>query len=100
VGMGRNYFPGIELEKFDDRSKRQIEASIEKDFNHAYLGIKQLPRNARFGVYVAYVYYLALFRKIRNTPSDRILRTRIRIRNRKKAQLLAWSYFKHQLNLM
>lgn len=100
VGMGRNYFPGIEIERLDEVSKKQIEESIALDFKHAYTGIKQLPRQARFGVYVAYVYYLALFNKIKNTNSHAIMRTRIRIRNRHKAQLLAYSYFKHQFNLM
>ena len=100
VGMGRVYFPGIEMERFDDATKRLIEESIFKDFEHAYQGIKQLPRGARLGVYIAYVYYLALFKKIRNTPSHKVLQARIRIPNPHKAQLLAYSYFKHQLNLI
>lgn len=100
VGMGRSYFPELEMERFDDLCKRKIEASIQQDFHNGYLGIRKLPRSARFGVYVAYVYYLALFKKIRNTPSDLVLRSRIRIRNRHKARLLAYSFFKHQLNLI
>lgn len=99
-GMGRSYFPGIDLRKFDDSSKKLIEESIATDFHHGYEGIKQLPKSARFGVYVAYVYYLALFKKIKNTPSEKVLQCRIRIRNRHKARLLAYSYFKHQLNML
>jgi 15-cis-phytoene synthase len=100
IGMGRNYFPGVDLGNLNDHSKRQIEASIDNDFKEAFRGIKALPRSSRFGVYVAYVYYLALFRKIRNTPSEAVMNRRIRIRNRYKATLLAYSYVKHQLNLM
>jgi phytoene/squalene synthetase len=100
VGMGRTYFPGLELDRFDDHNKRLIEANIEKDFNDGYLGIRELPRSARFGVYVAYVYYLALFKKIKNTPPELVLQSRIRIRNRHKARLLAYSFFKHQLNML
>ncbi len=99
-GMGRSYFPNIDLSKFDDSSKKLIEESIATDFHHGYEGIKQLPKSARFGVYVAYVYYLALFKKIKNTPSEKVLQSRIRIRNRHKARLLAYSYFKHQLNML
>lgn len=99
-GMGRSYFPGIDLHIFNDTCKAAIEASISEDFHAAYLGIKKLPRAARLGVYVAYVYYLALFRKIRNTPSELVMKSRIRIRNRHKARLLAYSYVKHQLNLI
>jgi Phytoene/squalene synthetase len=67
-GMGRTYFPGLNVDQFNAETKGKIEASIEEDFNAGYEGIKKLPRSARFGVYVAYVYYRALFRKIRNTP--------------------------------
>jgi 15-cis-phytoene synthase len=100
VVMGRVYFPGIEMRQFNDTTKKQIEESIERDFRHAYIGIKQLPKSARFGVYIAYVYYLALFKKIRNTPSHEVLNARISIPNPHKAQLFAYSYFKHQLNLI
>jgi phytoene synthase len=98
LGLGRSYFPEVELSRFDDQSKKEIEASIAADFSNGFKGIKQLPRSSRLGVYVAYVYYLALFKKIKNTPSDLVMRTRIRIRNRHKATLLAYSYVKHQLN--
>jgi phytoene/squalene synthetase len=100
IGLGRLYFPGIEMEKFTETTKELIEHSIASDFEHAYQGIKQLPRTARLGVYVAYVYYLALFKKIKNTPSQLVLQSRIRIPNQHKAKLLAYSYFKHQLNLI
>jgi 15-cis-phytoene synthase len=100
VGMGRSYFPGLDIDRFDENTKREIEENIAHDFAMGFEGIKQLPRSARFGVYVAYVYYLALFNKIRNTPSELVLSRRIRIRNRHKARLLAYSFVKHQLNLI
>lgn len=98
--MGRSYFPGLDFEKFDDAKKTEIEESIKIDFEEGLQGIKLLPRSSRFGVYVAYVYYTALFNKIKNTPCERVLESRIRIRNRHKATLLAYSYVKHQLNLI
>ncbi|MCB0487455.1 MAG: phytoene/squalene synthase family protein [Cyclobacteriaceae bacterium] len=99
-GMGRSYFPGIDLEKFDESDKTKIESDIAADFHQGYLGIKELPRGARFGVYVAYLYYLALFKKIKNTPSEHVMKRRIRIRNRHKFRILFYSYLKHQLNLI
>ena len=96
--MGRVYFPGLDLKHFDEPCKKRIEDSIRKDFDEAVKGIKKLPRSARFGVYVAYVYYLALFRKIKNTPSHMVMRNRIRIPKPHKATLLAYSFVKHQLN--
>lgn len=99
-GMGRTYFPGLSLQEFNDRNKMLIEADIEADFDAGYQGIKQLPRSARFGVYIAYLYYRALFNKIRNTPSDHVMKNRIRIRNRHKLSILAYSFLKHRLNLI
>jgi phytoene synthase len=99
-GMGRTYFPGLSLEDFNDHNKKLIEADIEGDFNMGYEGIKQLPRSARFGVYIAYLYYRALFNKIRNTDPDHVMKSRIRIRNRHKLSILAYSFVKHRLNLI
>ncbi len=99
-GMGRSYFPGVDLTHFTEETKKEIEDDIAKDFNAGYEGIKQLPRSARFGVYVAYLYYMALFEKIKNTPCHVVLQSRIRVRNRRKISILAYSYLKHQLNLL
>lgn len=100
LGMGRCYFPDLDLSHFDENSKKEIEKNIANDFAEGFKGIQKLPGSARFGVYVAYVYYLALFKKIRNTPSETVLSGRIRIRNRYKATLLAYSFVKHQLNMI
>lgn len=100
VGMGRTYFPDVDMNNFNDETKREIEENIAQDFHHGYEGIVKLPRSSRFGVYVAYVYYLALFKKIKNTPSEDVLQSRVRIANHYKARLLAYSYFKHQLNML
>ncbi len=98
--LGRSYFPGIDLSSFDQESKATIEESISEDFRNGFAGILQLPKSSRFGVYVAYAYYLALFRKIRNTPSEQVMQTRIRIKNRQKVTLLAYSYVKDRLGLI
>jgi phytoene/squalene synthetase len=99
-GMGRSYFPGVDLTHFTEETKKEIEDDIAKDFHSGYEGIKQLPKSARFGVYVAYLYYMALFEKIKNTPCHVVLQSRIRVRNRRKISILAYSYLKHQLNLI
>lgn len=99
-GLGRVYFPNVNWNNFNEEEKERILAGISSDFHEAYLGIKQLPGEARFGVYVAYVYYLALFRKIKRTPSQEILRQRIRIRNSYKTTLLIISFVKYRLNLI
>lgn len=100
IGMGRSYFPEVNLDNFNDNSKKQIEDSIAADFNEGYKGIQKLPRSSKLGVYVAYLYYMALFNKIKNTPSEYVLENRIRIPNRHKFSILFYSYLKHQFNLI
>lgn len=97
---GRVYFPGVDFTKFTESDKKNIEADIEKDFDHALVGIKMLPVGSRLGVYLAYIYYLQLFKKIRNLPPNRIMEERIRIPDFKKILLLSKTYFLHSLRLI
>lgn len=98
-GLGRTYFPDVEVGQFDRSTKLRIENEMEADFDSGLEGILQLPRNARFGVYLAYVYYWALFKKIKSTPPAEMLERRIRISNPQKFSLLATSLVRHKLNL-
>ncbi|MCR9154697.1 MAG: phytoene/squalene synthase family protein [Bacteroidetes bacterium] len=98
--LGRVYFPGVDMTVFNDSVKAEIEEDIEKDFKAGYEGIIQLPKQARFGVYVAYVYYYRLFMKIKATPSNTILSKRVRIPNHNKYRLLVSSYLRHSFNIL
>jgi len=97
---GRVYFPGVDFLHFTNRDKEMIEADIKKDFDDAYLGIIQLPKSARFGVYLAYVYYTNLFSKIKRATAARVKEERIRVRDSKKMYLLFSSALKSRLNMM
>lgn len=99
-GLGRAYFPGLDVDRFDDYAKARIEKEIEEDFNVSLIGIQMLPKSSRLGVYTAYLYYRRLFDKIRSVPSERILDERIRIPNREKIALAAGSYIRNSLNLL
>lgn len=98
--LGRSYFPNIDMRGFNDATKRELENDIAQDFQMGYEGILQLPKKARFGVYVAYVYYYSLFQKIQATPSKVILNQRVRIPNRNKYGLLVSSYVRHSFNIL
>jgi len=97
---GRIYFPGVDFDSFSHSAKEAIEQDIQKDFEHAYQGIINLPKGARLGVYLAYVYYLNLFKKIKNLPASQIKEERIRIPDRRKMLILAQTYFKHTMNVL
>ena len=96
--LGRTYFPGVDLNNFNEEVKASIEADIDIDFKAGYEGIKLLPKGARFGVYIAYVYYYSLFKKIRKTHCDLILNERVRISNKRKYGLFLSSYLRHTIN--
>ena len=67
---GRVYFPGVDFKAFDPEAKARIEADIQADFDAAYQAILQLPKGARQGVYLAYVYYCTPFQQNKK-PSRR-----------------------------
>ncbi|MCO6475602.1 MAG: phytoene/squalene synthase family protein [Phaeodactylibacter sp.] len=97
---GRVYFPGVDFTRFTNEDKLAIEADIKKDFDDAYKGIIRLPKGARFGVYLAYIYYINLYKKIRSAPAERVTEERIRVPNRRKAVLLFSSALRNSLNLL
>ncbi len=99
-GLARVYFPGCDFNNFTEAEKRGIEEDIHADFRNAYEGITKLPLKARFGVYVAYKYYLSLFKKIKKMEPARVLEERIRIPNYYKAMIILRAGVKNQLRLI
>lgn len=99
-GLDRMYFPDCDFRNFTEADKARIEKDIQDDFNAAYQGIIRLPLKSRFGVYVAYKYYLSLFNKIKKLEPQRILEERIRIPNYGKAFIVAKAGLRSQLNIL
>ena len=95
--LGRTYFPNLDMTAFNNTIKSQIENEIHTEFREALLGIKKLPGSAKFGVYLAYKYYLSLFAKIRKKSSEEILEHRIRISNAHKALVALKSYLRYKI---
>lgn len=98
--LQRAYFPGFKKDSFNELQKKEIEQDIEQDFKTAFEGIKKLPLSARFGVYVAYKYYMALFKKVKRARAERILEERIRIPNHMKLVIVFKAGLRSQLNLI
>ncbi|WP_396146534.1 phytoene/squalene synthase family protein [Flavobacterium sp.] len=96
--LSRTYFPNTDLTKLDEASKQNIISEIEADFEASYQGIINLPIEAKFGVYTAYIYYKKLLSKLKKTPSEEIKNTRIRVSDYQKMQLFAKCYFSYKLN--
>ncbi len=98
--LGRTYFPNVDMTKFSTSVKHTIEREIEQDFIKALIGIKKLPASSKGGVYLAYVYYNSLFKKIKKVPAQKILSERIRISNGEKFGLMLNSMFQYKMNLL
>jgi phytoene synthase len=97
---GRTYFPGVDFNNFTEQVKLNIQANIQSDFDAAFAGIKQLPVGTRLGVYIAYTYYLQLFKKIKNTPANVIMQKRIRVSDTCKIGLYVKAVLQQKLNVI
>ena len=98
--LSRVYFPNVDMNNFNEKTKQEIILEIDKDFANAVKGIDKLPKNSKFAVYIAYRYYNKLLKKLKSTPSENIVKKRIRIHNLTKFIVIARSYVKYQLNLI
>lgn len=95
--LGRTYFPNVDIAAFDNKVKAEIEEEITAEFKEALEGIKKLPASSRFGVYLAYRYYLSLFKKIKKTSANQMINQRIRISNSKKISLMMGCYVEYKM---
>lgn len=98
--LGRTYFPDVNMNNFTPEDKQKIQDEIEADFKEALIGIRKLPASSRGGVYLAYVYYVSLFKKIKNVSPDRILKERIRISNGHKFTLMINSMVQNKTGML
>lgn len=98
--LGRTYFPNIEMNVFDNCVKCRIENEIETEFKEALVGIKMLPNSSRFGVYLAFKYYISLFKKIKSTPAEKIMCERIRIPDSQKLSVMMRSYVRYKIAML
>jgi phytoene/squalene synthetase len=97
--LGRVYFPGLKLTKFDDETKDKLIEEIEIEFEAALEGIKKLPNSAKYGVYLAYLYYKCLAAKIGKMTSKNLLKRRASVSNFKKLTLAIRVIFMRKLKI-
>ena len=95
--LGRTYFPEVNMENFSKSDKLKIENEIENEFIEGLKGIQMLPNTSKGGVYLAYMYYYNLFKKIKKIPAHQILEKRTRISNFRKFTILVSSMIKYHL---
>ncbi|HLN74876.1 MAG TPA: phytoene/squalene synthase family protein [Prolixibacteraceae bacterium] len=96
---GRVYFSNIDFEHFTPETKRHLETEIEKDFFESMKGIRQLKKQVRLGVYLAYRYYFHLLKEIEQANPEDILKKRYRVTSTKKTVLLLKAFLRNSLNI-
>lgn len=91
--LDRVYFPVLNSKPLNEDTKTQILNDIYEDFSIAAEGIKQLPAEAKWGVYTAYFYYLALTGRIKKTKAEVLKNKRISVPVPVKMYMLIKAFF-------
>jgi phytoene/squalene synthetase len=94
----RIYLPEVfDTKKITEEEKQKLVSETEKEFQLALDGIKRLPELVKTGVYSAYLYYIALLRKIKKSSVQTLLNKRVRVNNFHKLLLLIKAYIQTRL---
>jgi phytoene/squalene synthetase len=91
---GRVYFPDVDFSSFTESQKKLIESDIANDLEKSLVGIRKLPKEAKLGVYVAYLYFKALLIRIKRVKAERIMQERIRVPDLVKSIIIVKAKFK------
>lgn len=97
-GLNRLYFPDVDMDNFTEEVKQKLIDDIENDFDEAVKGIRELPGRSKLATFIAFTYYKQLLKKLKQTPAEKIVKTRIRVPDSKKFILLEKAVMKYKLN--
>ncbi len=92
IRLGRSYFPGVNVDNFDEATKQRLVKDIDSELDKARNAIPLLPKSAARAVKAACELFASLNKKISNTDATELINTRISVANRKKLMILASSY--------
>ncbi len=87
--LGRSYFPGLDVDSFDDADRDRLLDDIEEDLARAALVVPLLPTSSRRAVRAAHATFTELTRRLRATPAAEIRRRRVSVPRSVKARLVA-----------
>ncbi len=87
--LGRSYFPGVNVESFDQATQIRLIEDIENDLATSAKTLPLLPMGSRKAVAAAQMFFQALNERIRNTPAEVLIESRISVPNSQKLVILA-----------
>lgn len=86
--LGRSYFPDVNVQTFNEETKKRLVADINKDLSQSAKTIALLPKSSRRAVAAAQFLFTTLNKKISKTPANKLITTRIRVNNFHKLFIL------------
>lgn len=87
--LRRDYFPGLDVDRFDDTDRDRILDDIDTDLDAAALVVPHLPGSSRRAVHAAHATFAELSCRLRRTPAAEIRRTRVRVPTSVKLRIVA-----------
>ena len=87
--LRRDYFPGLDVERFCDADRDRVLDDIDADLAAAATVVPQLPPSSRRAVHAAHATFAELSCRLRRTPADEIRRTRVRVPTAVKLRIAA-----------
>lgn len=87
--LGRSYFPGVSVESFTESDKMRLLDDIDADLRESGAIVALLPATSRRAVALAQGLFAELAVRLRATPADRLVSTRVRVPNAVKLRIAA-----------
>ena len=87
--LGRSYFPNVNVENFDAATQMRLIDDIGADLELSAKTLPLLSPGSRKAVAAAQMFFAALNERIRNTPAEVLIETRISVPNSQKLVILA-----------
>jgi phytoene synthase len=87
--LGRSYFPGVRVDSFTEADKLRLLDDIDSDLRESAAVIPMLPTTSRRAVALAQGLFTELSVRLRATPADQLVRSRVRVPNPVKLRIAA-----------
>jgi phytoene synthase len=87
--LGRSYFPNVNVANFDAATQLRLIEDIQADLDSSAKTLPLLPAGSRKAVAAAQMFFEALNERIRNTPAEVLIETRISVPNTQKLVILS-----------
>ena len=87
--LGRSYFPGVRVDSFTESDKLRLLDDIDSDLRESAAVIPMLPSSSRRAVVLAQGLFAELAVRLRATPAENLVRSRVRVPDPVKFRIAA-----------